>query len=321
MPVNVLKDQESPISVKLEREVVLATSFAVTGGLPGATVRLDGKEVGQVKSDGTFAHEASAGLHAIEMEKTGYLPFRTQQAFALGKKVDIEGTMSPDPVAAEAADYAALTGSTDTSLLRQYLQKYPNGKHFGQVQAQLEDLDWKKVAPTDLTSLDAFLQAHPQGQHANEVRQLVAELQNEQAEYISALKTGTSEALQSFLTRHPNGGYAEQVRQRLSQQQDKEAVLGVVRRYEQSYNRQDLDGIMNVWPSCPDRIRKTLEASFRSGEKQKLQLVVDGEPDIKGNFASVRGTGTRSGTLTSTGRVTITLVRQSGNWFIQSGTF
>src|SRR5450755_428805 len=74
LPVNVLKDQESQINVKLEREVIVATSFGITGGVPGATVHLDGKDVGQVQPDGTFAHDGSAGLHAIELEIPGYLP-------------------------------------------------------------------------------------------------------------------------------------------------------------------------------------------------------------------------------------------------------
>jgi hypothetical protein len=321
LPVNVLKDQESPITVKLEREVILATSFAVTGGVPGATVKLDGKEVGQVQSDGTFTHDTSAGLHAIELEKTGYLPFRTQQALALGKKIGIEGKMLPDTEAAEAAAAAALADSTDSSALQQFLRQYPNSKRTAQVLARIEDLDWKKVNRTDLASLDAFLQNHPQGQHGNEARGLVAELQSDQGDFIAAEKAGSGEAFEAYLKRHPNSPYAEQVRQKLSQQQDKEAVLSVLHRYEESYNRQDLDGIVNLWPSCPDRIRKTLRESFHSAEKQKLQLTVESDPDIKGNFASVRGQETRSGSLTSTAPVTITLVRQSGGWFIQSGNF
>src|ERR1700674_568650 len=185
LPVNVLKDQESPITVKLEREVILATSFAVTGGVPAATVRLDGKAAGQVQSDGTFTQYASPGLHGIELEKTGYIPFRAQQAFLLGKKIVIEGRMLPD---AEAAAAAALADSTDSSALQQFLRQYPNSKRTAQVLVRIEDLDWKKVNRTDLASLDAFLQNHPQGQHANEARGLVEELQRDQGDFIAAEK-------------------------------------------------------------------------------------------------------------------------------------
>src|ERR1700687_1296188 len=147
------------------------------------------------------------------------------------------------------------------------------------------------------------------------------ELRREQGYFIAAKKGGSGEALQSYLNRPPNSPYSEQVRQKLSQLLDREAVLSVIHRYEESYNRQDLNGIVNLWPSCPDRIKKNLQASFHSGEKQKLQLEVQGDPDIKGNFAIVRSQDTRSGSLTSTASVTITLVRQSGGWVIQSGIF
>ena len=107
----------------------------------------------------------------------------------------------------------------------------------------------------------------------------------------------------------------------LTQQLDKEAVLDVLHRYEESYNRQDLDGMVKLWPSCPDRTKKVLRESFRSAEKQKLKFEVEGDPNITGNFAIVRSQETRSGSLTSRAPVTITLARQSGGWVIQSGIF
>jgi hypothetical protein len=318
VPVNVLKDQESQISVKLEREVIVLASFFVTGGVAGATVRLDGKEVGQVQADGTFAHEASPGLHAIELEKAGYLPVRTQEGFALGKKIGIEGRMQLDSASAEAAAYAAVADSTDASQLQQYLQKYADSKNAPQVRSKLEDLDWKKVSRTDLASLDAFLQAHPQGQHANEAHGLVDGLQNEQADYMSALKADNSESLQAFLTRHPNSPYVEQVRGKLSQLQDKEAVRGVLHRYEEAYNRKDLESIVTLWPSCPEAYRKVYRDSFRSSDSPKLKLEME-EPEIQGIVASVKGKLTRSGALSSSSSFSAKLIKQGDKWVIQSG--
>jgi hypothetical protein len=318
VPVNVLKDQESQISIKLEREVILATSFVVAGGVPGATVRLDGREVGQVQADGTFTHEASAGLHAIELEKMGYLPFRTEQAFALGKKVSVESRMQLDPTAAEAAGYAAIADSPDPSALQQYLQKYPNGKNAPQVRNRLEDLDWKKVNRTDLTSLDAFLKAYPLGQHASEARRLVDEGQKEIETYMAAEKAATSEALQAFLTRYPDGAHAEQAHQKLAQLQNKEAVLSVLHRYEDAYNKKDLNGIEEVYPNCPEGVKKAYRDSFRSQDPPKLKLDPE-EPEIQGTFASVKGKSTRSGALSSSSAFTLKLVKQGDKWIIQSG--
>jgi hypothetical protein len=274
--------------------------------------------VGQVQADGTFAHEASPGLHAIELEKAGYLPVRTQEGFALGKKIGIEGRMQLDSASAEAAAYAAVADSTDASQLQQYLQKYADSKNAPQVRSKLEDLDWKKVSRTDLASLDAFLQAHPQGQHANEAHGLVDGLQNEQADYMSALKADNSESLQAFLTRHPNSPYVEQVRGKLSQLQDKEAVRGVLHRYEEAYNRKDLESIVTLWPSCPEAYRKVYRDSFRSSDSPKLKLEME-EPEIQGIVASVKGKLTRSGALSSSSSFSAKLIKQGDKWVIQSG--
>jgi AAA-like domain/PEGA domain len=320
-PMAVRKDQESQINAKLEREVIVATAFSLTGEVPpGATVRLDGREMGQVQPDGTFAHEASPGSHVIELEKDGYLPLRTQEVFTLGEKKVVALKMQMDPAKAETAGYAAVADSTDPSQLRQYLQKYPNGKNATQVRNRLEEIEWRNVNRTDLQSLDAFLQSYPQGQHASEAREWVAEGQKEIEAYIAAEKAGTTEALQTFLTRHPNGPHAEQARQKLSQAQDTEAVLAVLRRYEEAYNKKDLEAIVALYPSCPEGVRKAYRDSFRSPEPPKLKL--DSEQlDIQGIMAIVKGKETRSGALSSTNMFTAKLVRQGDKWVIESGIY
>jgi hypothetical protein len=318
--VQVAKNSETPISVKLEREV--APSYVVTA-VPGATVRIDGKEVGVVPSDGTFKREGSPGPHVIELAKAGYKTATDNLVLTVGATTTVDVKMLPDTSAtdaAEAAAYAALADSTDPSALQQYLQRYPNSKRTTQVLARIEDLDWKKVSRTDLQSLDAYLQAHPQGPHASEARGLVDGLQNEQADYVVALKANTSDSLQSFLTRHPNSPYGPQVSQKLTQLRDKDAVLGVLHRYEDAYNRKDLDAIVAVWPSCPDAYKKLYRDSFRSPEPPKLKLDLE-EPEIQGIVASVKGKVTRSGALSSSSPFTAKLMKQGDKWYIQSGIF
>ena len=321
LPVNVLKDQESQISVRLEREVIVATSFGITGGIPGATVRLDGREVGQIQPDGTFAHDGSAGLHAIELEKPGYLSLRTQQAFSLGKKIGIDGKMQPDPAAIEAADYTAVADSSDPVAIRNFLQKYKDGKHATQMRTRLEDIEWRNVNRQDLAALDSFLKIYPQGQHTSEARALVTDLQSEQAEFIDATKGNSPiEPLQAFLTRHPKSVYAEQARQKISALNDRQAVLAVLRHFEEAYNRKDLDGIVALYPSCSESVRRVYRESFHSPEPQKMKLDLD-EPDIQGIVASIKGKEIRVGTLSSTSIFTAKLIKQGDRWIIQSGIY
>jgi hypothetical protein len=317
--VLVAKNSETPITLKLEREV--APQFSVRAGLPGATIRIDGKDVGLVKPDGTFIHEASPGSHAIELEKAGYLPAREEITLVAGSTTTVDVAMHPDTSvasAAEAAAYDAIAASTDLAQLRQYLQKYPDSKNATQVRNRLEDLDWKKVNRTDLTSLDAFLKAYPLGQHASEARGLVDDGQREIETYMAAEKAGTSEALQAFLTRYPDGAHAEPVRQKLILLQNKEAVLSVLRRYEDAYNKKDLNSIEELYPNCPEGVKKAYRDSFRSPEPPKLKLDPE-EPEIQGTFASVKGKSTRSGALSSSSAFTLKLVKQGDKWIIQSG--
>ncbi len=314
----VAKNSETLINVKLEREV--APSFVVRAGVPGATVRLDGNEVGVVKPDGTFAHDASPGTHVISFEKVGYRSVSGEITLVLGNATNVDLAMYPDPAAVEAADYAAVAESTDPAQLRQYLQKYPNGKNATQVRNRIEEIEWKNVNRTDLQALDAFLKAYPQGQHANDARGLVAELQNEQADYVAAMKANNSEQLQAVLSRYPKSVYAEQARQKLVQLRDKEAIFAVLLQYQEAYNRKDLEAIVALWPSCPEPYRKAYRDSFRSPEPPKLKFELE-EPDIQGIMASVKGKETRSGPLSSSSPFTAKLMKQGDKWVIQGGIF
>ncbi len=314
--VNVLKDQETQINVKLQRAVISATSLMITTGVPGATVRFDGKDLGQIEADGTMTRDIAAGTHTVEIEKSGYLSLRSQQKFALGKTLVVDARMEQDP---ESAAYNQTTSSTDASLLRQFLRRYPNGKYAPQVSSRLEDIEWSSLNKSDLTALDSFLGAHSQGRHASEARRLVDELQKEQSEYIEATRDNSSGALKAYLNRHPNGPYADQVRAKLNLQLEKQSVLEVLRSYEESYNRHDFDGILRVWPSWPEKYRKIFRDSTQLA--QSLKLEVHGEPEINGNFATVKCQETRSGALNASGPVTITLVRDRDRWVIQSGIF
>jgi hypothetical protein len=46
--------------------------------------------------------------------------------------------------------------------------------------------------------------------------------------------------------------------------------------------------IVELYPYCPEGVRKAYRDSFRSAEPQKLKLDLD-EPVVQGTFASVKG--------------------------------
>ncbi len=94
--VRVAKNSETPINLKLEREV--APSFVVASAVPGATVRVDGKDVGVVQPDGTFKHEGTPGVHTIELEKNGYTSVSGKMELVVGTttSIGIGGNMRAD---------------------------------------------------------------------------------------------------------------------------------------------------------------------------------------------------------------------------------
>src|ERR1017187_9390769 len=85
-------------------------------------------------------------------------------------------------------------------------------------------------------------------------------------------------------------------------------------------NRKDLDGIVAVWPSCPDGYKKVYRESFRSPEPQKLKLELE-EPEIQGVMAIVKVKETRSGALSSSSNFTAKLMKQGDKWVLQSGVY
>jgi len=80
------------------------------------------------------------------------------------------------------------------------------------------------------------------------------------------------------------------------------------------------DSILELYPSCPEGVRKAYRDSFRYADPQKRELDLD-EPVVQGTFATVKGKGTRSGSLNSSSTFPATLVRRGDKWVIQAGIF
>jgi hypothetical protein len=311
--VEVLKNQENQLRIRMQRRVIVATSLMVRNGVPGTLVRLDGNGVGTIESDGTYTHDTSPGIHTVELQKDGYMTRHYQEDFALGKKVVIDGQLTQD---SETAAYQQVQNSMNLAAMKQYLRTYPNSKNAATVRKRAEELEWNSLNKADLMAVDAFRKEFPQGQHASDAQQLETQIQAEQGDYIEAMQSNSLGGMQAFLSKHPSSQYAPRIREEISKNSERQAVLQVLKDYEQVYNQHDLEGILRLWPTCPDRFRKKLKEAFRASASENLKMQMIGQPEIVGDFATVQYEETRSGQVSTNARATMRLVRQNGRWLI-----
>jgi hypothetical protein len=82
-----------------------------------------------------------------------------------------------------------------------------------------------------------------------------------------------------------------------------------------------MDGILRLWPKCPDTKRRNLSALFGGGQSEKLKLEARGQPEIAADRARVACDKTRiSSGATSKTNAEVRLTKEAGSWFIEGGT-
>ena len=89
--VDLRKGQESQIEFHFASP---KATLAIHRGLPGAEILVDGKHVGLVRSDGEFsAAYIDPGKHSIQIRHDRYKTIQSDQLFANGKAIELDGTM------------------------------------------------------------------------------------------------------------------------------------------------------------------------------------------------------------------------------------
>lgn len=244
--------------------------------------------------------------------------------------------------------------STDTQAsIDQYLQQYPSGKYSQAAKDELKSLDLKTIrSSSDPATLNAFLTKYPSGG-------IHAEIENRLDDVFWSESNNGVAGLRAYLSKFPNGTHASEARNRLRSAQqanstqtipaprvtvppensgassynrpvdDKAAILAALNAYQAAYDRQDIAGIQQVWPTMTDRQRKEQANLFKSGVAAvRLTIEVLSGPDITGSEAVVTASEimaiSRGGAFdTHTRKVVIKLKKaESGakgnNWFIEA---
>ncbi|HKV37687.1 MAG TPA: formylglycine-generating enzyme family protein, partial [Blastocatellia bacterium] len=187
------------------------------GADPGAfTVYL------QVYPSGRFAAEAKAKLAQLAKKSGGGQPDRTQVAardLSAAAAPDSPATASePDP---ESMLWNNVSASNNIDDVKQYLEKYPEGKFVKGAKVLLESLteqsEWTSIAASsDPQVFKDYLLHHPRGKFVKEARIRIEDLK--QAAYWDSISgSGNPKVFAQYLRQHSHAKYADEARVRLDE--------------------------------------------------------------------------------------------------------
>jgi hypothetical protein len=123
---------------------------------------------------------------------------------------------------------------------------------------------------------------------------------------------------------------ADEQNKRLAEEQSRNvraaentAIAGVLRSYQEAYERKDPQALQRIWPSIPKQFLDGIRSSFRDASEVTMNLQPLSEPKISGTIATVVCDRTLrqvilKRVLNATGRVKVVLIRGGAGWVIQS---
>jgi eukaryotic-like serine/threonine-protein kinase len=87
--IRIRKGEQAKVTFNLQ-PMVVSSSLAIQGGVPGATVLIDQTPVGTVRSDGTLTvATVNPGDHTVELRKDRFKPRQIKKHFAAGQAVSL----------------------------------------------------------------------------------------------------------------------------------------------------------------------------------------------------------------------------------------
>jgi hypothetical protein len=178
-----------------------------------------------------------------------------------------------------ALDWHAVESSNDKSALRSYLSRHASGPYHDKAAVRLDDLTWQETKQDDVSSLNGYVQNLPNGRHAAEARKKIEDL------------TAAAKAA------HPAA--APRVPEP-SPVDEKKSVLDVLNHYQKAYESRDIETLHDIWPGMTSQQVKGLSDFFQHASGLTLQYHLNGEPEIKGDQATIKFT--QSLTWTAGGR-------------------
>jgi eukaryotic-like serine/threonine-protein kinase len=201
-------------------------------------------------------------------------------------------------------DWQAVENSNDAAAVGDFLRRYPSGPYHDRAAAREDDLMWGHTA-RDSAGLHAYLQEFPAGRHADEARSDLESL----TRAVEVKRPAEPPRLET-----PSLAIVD----------DKKAVLDVLKQYQSAYQDRKLDNLRRIWPNMSERQMRGVTEFFSSASSVTLNYELAGEPEIKGDYATVRFTQSLSYVLAGkaqkpgSAKVEIRMKRGTSNWQIDS---
>ena len=325
LPVEIKAHTETPLIFKLQEQskAFALSSVVIQAAPPGATVTLDGKDLGITSETGTFSLTAPPGEHELKISKEGFLPDASKFVLASGERFGHNAQLKAD---SEYQQWQRLGNSNDVRALQAFLRENPDGRFSSRARDRAEQLEWEDLKnrsdPSILIELNNFV-GRCRGSVCEEARAHMNLLRAEEEEWLSD-RGKNVEDLQRYLSKYPQGRYSQPARAEIAAVMDDREIRHIVREYEQAYNQKDINQLLSLWPTFPSRAQQRTRDLFKVSKSISLTLSI-GELNITGNVASVTCKRTQnvvgpdeSGGLVQDS-VTFKMGKQGDHWIVESG--
>jgi hypothetical protein len=316
----------TPLNIKLQEhaQAMALGSMEIHGAPAGASISLDGRELGLASDNGSFVLTASPGSHTVGINKEGFFPDEVKEEFNLGKKIVMEASLKPD---VEGQRWKQLAANGDLAALQAYLHEFPTGKFSAAARDRIAQLEWNVLKDRNdadaVRALSEFVDQCRDSAVCQQARSRMNALAAEDEAWVAATRGANVTQYQRYLDNYPQGRYTQAARAQLGNLKDETDIRGLIEQYEAAYNRKDLDGMVSLWPSFPPAIQQRTRETFKTAKSVNMMLTF-GEPQISGASANVACKRTKDFVGADEGgghtqdQVTFRLSKHNDRWIIDS---
>jgi len=188
----------------------------------------------------------------------------------------------------------------DPGSLATFLNNYPNSRHRKEIETLRDNLAWEHTDKNDKNSLSAYLKDFPDGRFASDARKQIEKL---------TPKPPPPPPQQPALSTEKTVD-------------DRQAILAVLAQYKKGYEDESANELARLGPGTGDT--RGFDSFFKKASAVKWQYVLEGDPKIEGDRATVRFTEILAYVLDKRPmkqqkRTTMNLKKEdNGSWLIES---